>query len=281
MGIFVGAIYGLLGIGLSLVFAGIRNLINLSHGHIAILAAYIALTLSIAMSLDPLVSAVIVLPVIFVLGFIIQFGLVNKTIFKDLTISLLILVGLTSVIENLMLLVWNPDPRSLARYAPYAIQSFNLFGASVPLIYLVGFSISIVATVMLYVFLKYTYSGKAMRAASEDPTYTECLGVNIRKIYAYTFGLALAVAAIAGILIGLMYVFVPSSGMSYTIIAFGVMVLGGLGSMRGALIGGIILGLTQQLAAHFLGVQYQFFLGYVIIILILTLRPEGLFGYRV
>lgn len=281
MGIFVGAVYGLIGIGLSLVFTGIRNLINLAHGHIAILSAYLALTLSLALRVDPLISVGVVIPLIFFMGFLIQHGLLNRLIFKDPMVCLILLVGLGSVMENVMLLIWNPDPRSLAPYVPYALQSLKFLNIQIPLIYLIGFCFSIVATIILYVFLKRTYTGMAIRAASEDPTYAECLGVNTRRIYSYTFAIGFAVAALAGIIIGMIYTFVPSSGMPYTIISFGVIVLGGLGSMRGALTGGIILGIIQQLTAYFLGVAYQFFLGYVVIVLILTLKPEGLFGQKV
>ncbi|MEM3551141.1 MAG: branched-chain amino acid ABC transporter permease [Candidatus Bathyarchaeia archaeon] len=281
MGIFVGAVYGLTGIGLSLVFSGIRNVVNLAHGVFAILAAYLALTMSTALRLDPLFSTVAVVPIIFLFGFAIQYIMMNRVVFRQPTICMIILVGIGSIIENSMLLYWNPDPRSLAPYSSFALKSFDLIIVRLPLIYLIAFCISVAATVMLYFFLKFTYTGLAIRASSEDPTYSECLGVDTKRIYAYCFAIGVAVAALAGIAIGAIYTFVPSSGMAYTIMSFGVIVLGGLGSMRGALTGGIILGIIQQLTAFYLGVAYQYFVGYIVIILLLTLRPEGIFGQRV
>lgn len=281
MGAFVGAIYGLLSIGLSFVFTGIRNMINLSHGHFAILAAYIALTLSVSFRFDPLASAILVMPIIFILGFIIQYGPINRLIYRAPTIPLIVFAGIGSIIENVALLVWNPDPRSLAPLAPYTLASIQLFGVRLPLIYLIGFFISLGVTIILYIFLKFTRPGMAIRAASEDPEYAECLGINTKKIYAYTFGLSGALAALAGVVMGMVYVFVPSNGMPYTIMSFGILVLGGVGSMRGAFIGGAILGIVQQLSAYYLGVAYQYFLGYIIILLVLSIRPQGIIGAKV
>ncbi|MEM0216152.1 MAG: branched-chain amino acid ABC transporter permease [Candidatus Nezhaarchaeales archaeon] len=281
MGTFTGAIYGLIGIGLSLIFTGIRNMINLAHGHLAVLAAYLALTLSSNSMLDPLICALLVVPIVFALGAIIQYGAVNRLIYRSPTIPLILFAGIASIIENVALLVWHPDPRSLAPLAPYSLLTVSLLGVRLPLIYLVGFLISLGSMLILYTFLKHTDIGRAIRAASEDPEYAECLGVDTKKIYAYTFGIGGALAAIAGIMVGLIYLFVPSDGWPYTILSFGVIVLGGVGSMRGAFVGGVILGISQQLSAYYLGVAYQYFVGYILILAVLALRPQGIFGMRV
>lgn len=281
MGAFAGAVYGLIGIGLSLIFTGIRNMINLSHGHMAMLAAYVALTLCERFKFDPLICILLDAPMIFILGFVIQYGMINRLVYRSPTVPLIIFAGLASIIENIMLLVWAPDPKSLAHFASYTFLSIRLFGVRLPFIYLLAFFISLGATTGLYFFLKHTLIGMAIRAASEDPEYAECLGIDAKKIYGYTYGLGGVLAAIAGVLVGLIYVFVPSNGWPYTITSFGVIVLGGVGSMRGAFIGGVLLGIVQQLSAYYLGIAYQFFVGYILILIILSIRPQGIIGARV
>lgn len=281
MGMFTGAVYGLIGMGMSLIFTCIRNMINLAHGHLAILATYLAFTLCREFKMDPFVSALAVIPIIFALGFAIQYGAINRLIYRSPTVPLILFAGIASIIENCVLLAWNPDPRSLAPFAFYSFTSLSIMGVSLPLIYAIGFCFSLVAMFVFYVFLKNADIGRAIRAASEDVEYAECLGIDTRKVFAYAFGIGATLAAIAGIIIGLIYVFTPADGWPYTTLSFSVIVLGGIGSIRGAFVGGVTLGIVQQLSAYFFGIPYQYFISYILVILFLALRPQGIFGARV
>jgi len=280
MGICLGGIYAVMGLGFSLIFAGIRGTINIAHGALAILACYFCLLFA-ERGFDPLLSILFVTPIMFVLGYAIQGGLVNRLVYGDPNVFVLLLIGVSVVIENLIIVIWTANPKTLTTFAPYSIQGIKIGDITLPLNYIINFSISVVTIVVYYLFLKKTYWGIAIRATSESYTYAQLLGVNPKKTYAYTYGLGAIAAGIAGILMGLTFTFVPSTSLDWLIIAFGVVVLGGLGSLRGVIAGGLIMGLTVVLSAYYLGVQYQLFLCYVVILIVLALRPEGIFGYRV
>lgn len=280
MGVFLGGVYSVMGLGFSLIFAGIRETMNVTHGALAILGCYLCLLFA-ERGIDPLLSILIVVPIMFALGYAIQRGLINRVIYGNPNIVTIILLGLSVIIENTVLLIWTANPKSLTRYAPYTIESIGILGVRIPLNYLLNFCISISTIIVFYLFLKKTYTGISIRATSEDYVCAQFLGVNPKKSYAYTYGLGMIATGIAGILMGLTFAFVPASSLDWLIIAFGVVVLGGLGSMRGVLAGGLILGLSHVLSAYYIGVQYQLFIGYMVILAVLALRPEGIFGYKV
>jgi branched-chain amino acid transport system permease protein len=280
MGICLGGIYAVMGLGFSLIFAGIRGALNIAHGALAILACYFCLLFA-ERGFDPLLAMLPVIPIMFILGYAIQGGLVNRLVYGDPNVFVLLLVGVSVVIENLIIIIWSANPKTLTTFAPYAIQGIKIGGVTLPLNYIINFSISVAVIILYYLFLKRTYWGISIRATSESYVYAQLLGVNPKKTYAYTYGLGAIAAGVAGILMGLTFTFVPSTSLDWLTIAFGVVVLGGLGSLRGVIAGGLIMGLTVVLSAYYLGVQYQLFLCYVVILIVLALRPEGIFGYRV
>jgi len=280
MGICLGGIYAVMGLGFSLIFAGIRGALNIAHGALAILACYFCLLFA-ERGFDPLLAMLPVIPIMFILGYAIQGGLVNRLVYGDPNVFVLLLVGVSVVIENLIIVIWSANPKTLTTFAPYAIQGIKIGGVTLPLNYIINFSISVAVIILYYLFLKRTYWGISIRATSESYVYAQLLGVNPKKTYAYTYGLGAIAAGVAGILMGLTFTFVPSTSLDWLTIAFGVVVLGGLGSLRGVIAGGLIMGLTVVLSAYYLGVQYQLFLCYVVILIVLALRPEGIFGYRV
>jgi branched-chain amino acid transport system permease protein len=282
MGIFQGGIYAIAGLGLSLIFAGIRNTMNVSHGQMIVLGSYLAYALVVALGLDPLLTLVVVIPIMFGIGFVIQYGFLNRVVLRETAGGRMqIILGVGLIIENSLLLIFNPDPKSLSPFAKYSLGSLKVLGISIPIMYLIDFLVSLGVMVIVYLFMKKTYMGIVIRAASEDYVCVQHFGVNYKKIFAFTFGFGCILAAIAGVLTGITFSFEPASGGIYMNASFSVLVLGGIGSMRGALTGGVILGIIQALAAYYAGITYAYLISSIITLFLLAIRPEGIFGYKI
>jgi branched-chain amino acid transport system permease protein len=275
MGILLGGLYSLIALGLSLVF-GVMKLINVAHGDLVILSAYIAYALLSAFGIDPILSLVIGIPVLFGLGYLIQTFLLNRAFKISMEAPLIIAFGISIVFQNIFQIVWSPMSRGLT--TSYALKSFSLGNIHVPLVYLLDFIAAIIVLVLLREFLRRTYLGKAINAASQDRGAAHLMGINTNRVYALAFSIAMAVAAVGGVFLGLTFPFTPASGPSFLIIAFGVIVLGGMGNMLGTFIGGIIMGLAQTLGGYFLNATSQLLVAYVIVLIVLSVRPQGIFG---
>ncbi|MEM2465283.1 MAG: branched-chain amino acid ABC transporter permease [Candidatus Bathyarchaeia archaeon] len=282
MGIFVGSIYGMMGLGFSLIFTGIRNLLNLSYGQICILGSCLSLMFVTWLRIDPLLSLVIVLPIVFCIAYIMQYILLNRVVLKEEHgTALLTTLGLALIIENLLLLGLGPDVVTLSAYASYSLLYIELGSINLPLSYLITFFASLLACIALYVFLKYTYIGRAIRAASESYLHAQLFGVNHKKTFAITFGLAGLMAAMSGIFAGFIYPFTPTYGFYYMEMAFFVLVIGGMGSIKGSFAGGVILGIIRSLACYYVGLPYARFIGNIAILIMLYIKPQGIFGWKV
>jgi len=275
MGFLLGGLYALIALGLSLVF-GVMKLINLAHGDLVLLSTYTAYVVMTKLGLDPLLSLVFSIPLLFVIGFVLQRYVLKRASLISMEAPLIITFGLSLVLQNLFQIIWSPMSRGLQ--ASYATSSFGLFGASVPLVYLFDFVIALVVMLFLHLFLQHTYLGKAINAASQDRRAAQLMGIDTNHVYALAFAIALTTAAVAGVFLGLTFPFTPQSGVSFLIIAFGVIIIGGLGSMLGTFIGGIILGLAQTLGGHFFGAAAQMLVVYGIVLFVLAIRPKGIFG---
>jgi len=277
-GILLGGIYAAVGIGLSLIF-GIVRVVNLAHGDLMILSAYLTLTLMPITGINPYLLLVGVIPAMFIIGFGLQFLVLNRVLGKGMEPPLVVAFGLSIIFQNGLLLIYSPDAQSLK--TGLGIKSLTVSAAvNIPVIYLVGFLAGAGTIGLLLFFLRYTCLGLAIRAASDDETAARYMGINTRKIYACAMGIAAATAAVAGTLIGTTFSFYPHSGPQYLIIAFGVAIIGGAGSMFGTFVGGMLLGLAQLLGAYFFGTGYQLLTGYVILLIVLALRPQGIFGRK-
>lgn len=277
-GILLGGIYAAVGIGLSLIF-GIVRMVNLAHGDLMILSSYLILTLMPLTGLHPYLLLIGAIPVMFLVGFGLQYLVLNRVLGKGMEPPLIVAFGLSIIFQNGLLLIYSPDAQSLK--TGLGIQSLPVAaGLTVPVIYLVGFLVGTGTVALLLLFLHRTFLGLAVRAASDDETAARYMGINTRRIYACAMGIAAATAAVAGTLIGTTFSFYPHSGPQYLIIAFGVAIIGGAGSMLGTFVGGIILGLAQLLGAYFFGTGYQLLTGYVILLVVLALRPQGIFGRK-
>ncbi len=275
-GILLGCIYAAVGVGLSMIF-GIVRMVNLAHGDLMILSSYIILVVTGVFGINPYVSLMVALPLMFAVGYTIQKYILNRVLGIGMEPPLIVAFGLSIILQNMLLLIFSPDARSLE--TDIVIKSINLTDTlSVSVIYLAGAIVGLVLILMLQLFFQNTYTGRAIRAASDDEAAAQFMGINTRNIFAVAMGIAMMTAAVAGVLIGTTFTFFPHTGPRYLIIAFGVVIIGGAGSMIGTLAGGIILGLAQLLGAHFFGSGYQLLSGYVILIMVLALKPQGLFG---
>jgi branched-chain amino acid transport system permease protein len=277
-GILLGGLYGVVGIGLSLVF-GIMGQVNLAHGEFMILSCYFSLLLLQALGLHPLLTLIFVTPLMFFIGYLIQILLFNRVMKRGMEPFLMISFGLSIILQNVLLLIFTPDARALKTVL--AIKSVNLFGyMHIPLIYIVNFAVGIVVLVLVHQFMKRTYLGWAITASADNEAAARLMGIDTKKVYACAMGVAAVTAAFSGILVGMNFTFYPHSGTQYLIIAFGVVIIGGLGSLPGTFIGGLVLGISQLFGGRILGPGYQLLSGYVILLIVLTIRPQGLLGSR-
>lgn len=277
-GILLGGIYAAVGIGLSMIF-GIVRMVNLAHGDLMILSAYLSLTIMGATGIDPYMSLIGVIPLMFIVGFLVQMLILNRVLGKGMEPPLIVAFGLSIILQNALLLIFSPDDKSLETVI--ATVSIPITESlSIPMISLIGFLAGGCVIVLLQLLLRFTPLGRAIRAASDDEGAAQLMGINTRKIYSVAMGIAMATAAVAGTLIGTAYSFNPATGPQYLIIAFGVVIIGGAGSMLGTFVGGMILGLAQLLGAYFFGTGYQLLTGYLILLIVLALRPQGIFGRK-
>lgn len=284
MGVFLGGLYVLIALGLSLVF-GVMKLINVAHGDLVILGTYFAffaMTGEIMghrfaiFGIDPILSLVITIPILFGIGFLIQKYLMARAFGISMEAPLLIAFGISLIIQNSNQILWTPYSRGLT--PPYALESFSVGAVHIPLIYLLDFIAALAVMLALREFLRRTYLGKAITAASQDSRAAHLMGINTGRVYAFAFAIAMATAAIAGVFLGLTFPFTPTSGVSFLIIAFGVVIIGGLGSMMGTFIGGMILGLAQTIGGYFAGATAQMLIVYILVLVVLAVRPQGIFG---
>jgi branched-chain amino acid transport system permease protein len=275
-GILLGGLYAVIAIGMSTMF-GIVKLVNLAHGDLMMLASYLSLVLMTWLHVNPLLTLFLVIPIMFFVGFFIQGFLLNRVLGKEMEPPLLVAFGLSIILQNLLLLVFTPDARSLM--TDLAVMTIPVGKAmNIPVLYAVDFVLGVLVIFALYQFFGKTYLGRAIRAASDDERAARLMGINTRRIYAYAMGIAMMTAAVAGVLLGMTFTFYPHTGPQYLIIAFGVVIIGGLGSMKGCLAGGLILALAQLLGAHFTGPGYQLLFGYAALLIVLGIRPQGIFG---
>lgn len=275
-GLLLGGLYGIIGIGMSMIF-GIVRLVNLAHGDFVILASYLSFVTISFFPVNPLLTLIIIIPVMCLWGYIVQYYLLNRVLGKTIEPPLLVAFGLSIILQNLLLLIFTPDARAL--FTSISVTTIPVGGfLNIPLIYLVDFIASIITIFLLHRFFNKTYMGKAIRAASDDEGAAQLMGINTKTIYAWAMAIAAGTAGIAGVLVGMTFTFYPHTGPEYLIIAFGVVIVGGLGSLLGTFLGGLILGLAQILGAHFLGPGFQLLSGYLILLIVLTFKPTGLFA---
>jgi branched-chain amino acid transport system permease protein len=275
MGVLLGGLYALIALGLSLVF-GVMKLINVAHGDLVLFSSYFAYAAMTILGIDPILSLVIGMPLLCVMGFAIQKYLMSRAFGKSMEAPLLIAFGISLMLQNFQQIVWTPMSKGLT--TSYALESFSAGGIYFPLAYMLDFIAALFVMLALRTFLAKSYLGKAISAATQDRGAAQLVGINTGRVYAFAFAIAMATAAIAGVFLGLTFPFTPQSGISFLIIAFGVVIIGGLGSMLGTFIGGMVLGVAQSLGGYFFGSTAQMLVVYIIVLVVLGIRPQGIFG---
>jgi branched-chain amino acid transport system permease protein len=278
-GILVGGLYGLAALGLSLVF-GVLKILNVAHGELIMIGGYVAFWMFNLYGIDPFLALIIVLPILFVIGWLLHLGLFSQVVQFDeehrIKNSLLIGFGLTLVLQSLAIQLWSADERSIT--PAYATTSLEFLGVRFPVIRVAGLFIALIAVVGMELFLNRSYWGKAIRATAEDWQTAALTGINVRSTYLLTFALGSSLAGVAGTLVSVGFSVSPIIGLQWTLKALIVIVLAGLGSMTGTFLGGILLGVTESLSAYTFGAEYRELVGLIIFLIIFTGRPQGLFG---
>jgi branched-chain amino acid transport system permease protein len=274
-GTLLGGLYALFAIGLSLIF-GIMRLVNLAHGDLIVLAAFVILAVATSFGVDVWTALLIALPIMFALGFVLQYVVLNQTLGRDILPPLLVTFGLSIIIQNGLQEAFSADTQRLAAGA-IETESIRLGGGLavgvMPLLTLLSAVAAIFALNALFYWLPL---GRAFRATSDDPDTAQLMGIDNRKIFAMAMGVAMLVTAVAALYFGIRANFDPSIGPARLLYAFEAVIIGGLGSLWGTLAGGIILGVAQTIGAH-IDPEWQILAGHIAFLIILILRPRGLF----
>jgi branched-chain amino acid transport system permease protein len=280
-GILVGAVYGLAAVGLSLVF-GVTKFLNVAHGELLMFGGYAAFQMFSWWGLDPFLSLPATILFLIVIGLVLYkllfAGMVKLPEETKIKNTMLVGFGLSLIMQNLALRLWTADDRGIT--TDYSRVAFTILDVRFPLVRVASFVIALVALFALHQFLRRTYTGKALRATVEDWEASTLMGIDIQRVYLLAFLLAAGLAGVAGALVSVGYSVEPSMGLEWTLVALIVMVLGGLGSIMGTFVGGIVLGVTQAATSYFLGGTYREVVGLLLFLLVLVFRPQGLFGVK-
>jgi branched-chain amino acid transport system permease protein len=276
-GILTGLVYGLMALGLSVVF-GVVRVVNFAHGEMMTVAMYLAVVLFSQFHLDPLVMLVPIAAVLFVCGYALQAGLINPFITRPEHSQFLLLVALGLIIVNALLIVFGPDARSVQ--TSYAYDSFQIGPLIVDASKLYAGAAAIVLAAVLFAFFRWTRIGTAIRACADNYTGALVVGLDVKHLYALTFAIGAACVGAAGAIMTLIIDVTPMLGPTYTLLAFVIVVTGGLGSMPGALLGGVLIGFTEAFAGLLFTPSAKSMFAFGILVLVLLFRPQGLLGKR-
>jgi branched-chain amino acid transport system permease protein len=276
-GILTGAIYALVALGLTLIY-GVLHIINFAHGALLTAAMFAAFFAHRLLGLDPYVASLALAPLFFLLGYALQRFIIGPAAHGEDRNILLVTLGLAVVIENALLYAFRADTRTIN--LPYAFDVVEVGTAFLALPRVIGFAVVVAVALALWLVMRFTDTGKAIRAVAKEKLGAELAGIDVAHVYAVTFGLGTACLAVAACLLIPTYYVNPHAGNAFVLIAFTIVVLGGMGSVPGALIGGIAVGVVESLSGLWLGESLGQIGIFVTFILVLLLRPSGLFGER-
>ena len=274
-GVLVGGLYAMFAAGLSLIF-GVMRLVNIAHGDLIVLAAYLALVTTQTLGINPLAALLVVVPLMAAIGYGLQRLVLNRTLGDDLLPPLLVTFGLSVIIQNGLLEIFTADSRRL-QAGDIEVATFRLVeGIFIGVLPLLQFVLAVAVIGALQLVFYRSALGRAFRATSDDPSVAQLMGLDNRHIFALAMALSLAVVAVAGVLLAVRTNFDPSIGPARLIFGFEAVIIGGLGSLWGTLAGGILLGVAQAIGAH-LDPGWQILAGHLAFLVVLAVRPEGLF----
>lgn len=274
-GILIGGVYALVGIGLTIIY-GVMRVINFAHGELLMIGMYLTWIIFTAFGVDPFLSIVITIPAMFLFGAFLQKVLINRVLNALPQNQILLTIGLGLVLSNLVMLIYTSDYKIIT--TSYSSSTINLAGLPLSAPLAISLVITSAITAILYLFLLKTDTGQAIRATAQDRDAAQLMGINVKRMSVLAFGIGTALAGTAGALVSPTYYIFPQVGVAFTLKAFVIVVLGGMGSVVGATIGGIIIGVTESLAAVYISSGMKEVFVYVLFLLVLLFKPSGLLG---
>jgi branched-chain amino acid transport system permease protein len=274
-GILIGGVYALIGIGLTIIF-GVMRVINFAHGELLMIGMYLTYFLYAVFHVDPFLSILITIPLMFLYGAFLQKTFVNRILGALPQNQILLTIGLGLIMSNAIMLAFTSDYKILT--TSYSSSSVNVMGISISTPLVISFSITAAITVALYWFLLKTDTGQAIRATAQDREAARLMGINVKRMSILAFGLGAALAGTAGALISPTYYIYPQVGSAFTLKAFVITVLGGMGSVVGATLGGILIGVAESVGGVYIGSGWKEVIVFVLFLLVLLFKPSGLFG---
>ena len=276
-GVLTGLVYGLMALGLSVIF-GVVRVVNFAHGEMMTVAMYAATALFAAFRLDPFLAVLPVAATFFLLGYALQAGIINPFITRPEHSQFMLLVAVAIILVNALLIVFGPDARNVQ--VDYQLESYELGKLLIDKARVFAAALAVVAALLLFSFFRFTLTGKAIRACADNYLGARVVGLNVKHLYALTFGLGSACVAVAGCALVLLVDVTPGLGPYYTLLAFVIVIVGGLGSMGGALLGGVLIGVSEAVAGLFIAPSAKSMFSFGLLILVLLLRPQGLLGKK-
>jgi branched-chain amino acid transport system permease protein len=276
-GVLTGLVYGLMALGLSVIF-GVVRVVNFAHGEMMTIAMYAATVLFAAFKLDPFLAVLPVAAAFFVFGYAMQAGLINPFITRPEHSQFMLLVAVAIIMVNGLLLVFGPDARNVQ--VDYQLESFEIGKILLDKARVFAAAAALITAAALFAFFKFSLVGKAIRACADNYLGAKVVGLNVKRLYSLTFGLGAMCVAVAGCAMVLLVDVTPGLGPYYTLLAFVIVIVGGLGSMPGALLGGVLIGVSEALAGLFIAPSAKSMFSFGLLILVLLLRPQGLLGKR-
>jgi branched-chain amino acid transport system permease protein len=276
-GVLTGLVYGLMALGLSVIF-GVVRVVNFAHGEMMTVAMYAATALFAAFRLDPFLAVLPVAAVFFLLGYALQAGVINPFITRPEHSQFMLLVAVAIILVNALLILFGPDARNVQ--VDYQLESYEIGKLLVDKARVFAAGLALLAAAALFGFFRFTLTGKAIRACADNYLGARVVGLNVKHLYALTFGVGSACVAVAGCAQVLLVDVTPGLGPYYTLLAFVIVIVGGLGSMGGALLGGVLIGVSEAVAGLLIAPSAKSMFSFGLLILVLLLRPQGLLGKR-
>jgi branched-chain amino acid transport system permease protein len=276
-GVLTGLVYGLMSLGLSVIF-GVARVVNFSHGEMMTIAMYLTVVLFAALDLDPFLAVLPIAAVFLAFGYALQATIINPFVTRPDHSQFMLLLAIAVIMTNLLLIVFGPDARNVR--LDYLLESIELGPLLIDRGKLYAALVAVVASTTLFGYFRFTRTGTAIRACADNWLGARVVGLDVKRLYALAFGLGAACVAVAGCMMSLLVDVTPALGPAYTLLAFVIVIVGGLGSMSGALVGGVLIGVSEALAGLFITPSAKSMVSFALLILVLLIRPRGLLGNK-
>jgi branched-chain amino acid transport system permease protein len=275
--VLLGGIYALIAVGLTLIF-GIMRVVNFAHGEFLMLGMYLAFWTFTLWRIDPYFILVIAVPLFFIIGLSVYALVMRGVIHASHNVQIFTTVGLSTALQNLALVLWTGDFRFVRPWHSGVV--LRVGGAAFNLSQVVAFAVALLFTLSLFAFMKWTHAGRVMRATAQDGEAATLMGIDTDRVYRLAFAIGIACVGVAGVLISPLYSVYPTAGLQFVLLAYVVVVLGGLGDMVGALLGSLIVAAVEVIGSYLFGSAWKEVIYFVLFIAVLVFRPAGLFGQR-